>query len=348
MNNKKSSRQSANESHKYKAITICLVAMILILVVNIFCLSQQNVFADSRNIVETNFFGNIEEKDGCGVYTILNNIVDIMTFGIGISAAIGITIVGTKYLTAKGNEEQTRKAKHRMFQIVIGLAIYAVFYVGIQFLLPGSHVKETNCNVISDAELAKIRAEEEKAKKEAEKQRANNKSKTSSSSSSKNGTDLSKWFDAMKKQLDYMKNTRYGANYQSNFARAKTDGTCITYVSTSLQRLGVIPKNTYVWAGQSNRLTGTAANHIKKHKNTFYVFYPQKSVKQLKNTLKVGDIVAWSPNNGNHIMVFMGFNSKGNPIFNSWGSAGGKYKKEYSYYANRKVTMVIRLKKTSI
>ena len=161
-------------------------------------------------------------------------------------------------------------------------------------------------------------------------------------------TDLSKWFDAMKKQLDYMKNAKYGANYKSDFSRSKTDGTCITYVSTSLQRLGVIPKNTYVWVGQSGKLTGTAKEHIKKHKNTFDVFYPHKSVKQLKNTLKVGDIVGWNPNNGNHIMVFMGFNKKGNPIFNSWGSQGGKYKKEYSYYANRKVDMVIRLKKTSL
>ena len=232
-----------------------------------------------------------------------------------------------------------------MLEIVIGLVAYAVLYVGAQFLLPGGHFNDSGCSIISDEELAQIRAEEK-----AKQQEANKKASQTSPTKTKkdNKTDLSKWFSAMKTQLDYMKNAKYGANYKSNFERAKTDGTCITYVSTSLQRLGVIPKNTYVWVGESSKLTGTAASHINNHKDTFYVFYPHKSVKQLKGTLKVGDIVGWNPHNGNHIMVFMGFNEKGNPVFNSWGSAGGKYKKEYSYYANRKVDMVIRLKKTSL
>ncbi len=232
-----------------------------------------------------------------------------------------------------------------MLEIVIGLVAYAALYVGAQFLLPGGHFNDSGCSIISDEELAQIRAEEKAKQQEANK----NTSQTSPTKTKKdNKTDLSKWFGAMKTQLDYMKNAKYGANYKSNFERAKTDGTCITYVSTSLQRLGVIPKNTYVWAGESSKLTGTAASHINNHKDTFYVFYPHKSVKQLKGTLKVGDIVGWNSHNGNHIMVFMGFNEKGNPIFNSWGSAGGKYKKEYSYYADRKIDMVIRLKKTSL
>lgn len=103
-------------------------------------LINNSVFA-SDGIVETTFFGNLQDDgNGCGVYTILNLIVDIMTIGIGILAAIGITIVGIKYLTAKGNEEQTRKAKHRMFEIVIGLVSYALMYAFIQWLLPGGHL----------------------------------------------------------------------------------------------------------------------------------------------------------------------------------------------------------------
>ncbi len=325
-------------------ITILLVTILFASALTSSFIFQQNVFADSSNIVETNFFGNIKDDDnGCGVYTILNLVINILSIGIGLLAIIGVTIVGIQYLTAKDSTEQTKKAKNRMFEIVIGLIAYAALYAGIQFLLPGGFLNNSSCSVISDEELAKIKADEKAKETE---------SKTSSQSSSKTKkakeTDLSKWFDAMKKQLDYMKNAKYGANYKSDFSRSKTDGTCITYVSTSLQRLGVIPKNTYVWVGQSGKLTGTAKDHIKKHKKTFDVFYPHKSVKQLKNTLKVGDIVGWNPNNGNHIMVFMGFNKKGNPVFNSWGSAGGKYKKEYSYYANRKVDMVIRLKKTSL
>ena len=340
LTNIKKSRQSK--------IFILLVMIFFAFALTSSFIFQQNVFADSSDIVETNFFGNIKDDDnGCGVYTILNLVIDILSIGIGLLAVIGVTIVGIKYLTAKDSTEQTQKAKSRMLEITIGLVAYAVLYTGLQFLLPGGFLNNSSCSVISDEELAQIRAEE-KARKTASKTTPSSSSKTTKEKEKEKENNLSKWFDAMKKQLDYMKNTKYGANYQSNFERAKTDGTCITYVSTSLQRLGVIPKNTYVWVGESGKLTGTAASHINNHKDTFYVFYPHKSVKQLKDTLKVGDIVGWNPHNGNHIMVFMGFNEKGNPVFNSWGSAGGKYKKEYSYYANRKVDMVIRLKKTSL
>ena len=59
-----------------------------------------------------------------------------MTVGVGILGVIGITIVGIQYLTAGGNEEKTRKAKRRMFEIVIGLVVYVVFYAFLKWLMP--------------------------------------------------------------------------------------------------------------------------------------------------------------------------------------------------------------------
>ena len=59
---------------------------------------------DSSHVTETVFFGNVKDDgSACGVFTILNTVVDIMSIGIGILAIIGITIVGIKYLTAGGN-----------------------------------------------------------------------------------------------------------------------------------------------------------------------------------------------------------------------------------------------------
>lgn len=114
------------------------------------------------NVVETTFFGNMKDDgNGCGVYTILNSVVDILSIGIGILAVIGITIVGIKYLTAKGNIEQTKKAKHRMLQIVIGLVAYVLLYAGIQWLLPGGKLNTNQqCATISDQELAAIKEQE--------------------------------------------------------------------------------------------------------------------------------------------------------------------------------------------
>ena len=73
------------------------------------------------------FFGNVKDNgSACGVFTIVNIIVDTISIGIGILALIGITIVGTRFLTAAGNAEQTKKAKQRMFQITIGLVCFAL------------------------------------------------------------------------------------------------------------------------------------------------------------------------------------------------------------------------------
>jgi hypothetical protein len=40
-------------------------------------------------------------------------------------------------LTAKGNEEQVKKAKRRIAEIVLGLAAYVTVYALLSWLLPG-------------------------------------------------------------------------------------------------------------------------------------------------------------------------------------------------------------------
>lgn len=77
-----------------------------------------------------------DDGNGSSVMHILELVVDIMTIGVGILGVVGISIVGVQYLTAGGNEEKTRKAKRRMFEIIIGLAAYAVLYMALKWLLP--------------------------------------------------------------------------------------------------------------------------------------------------------------------------------------------------------------------
>lgn len=135
------------------------------------------------NVVETTFFGNLQDDgEGCGVFTILNSVVDILSIGVGILAAIGITIVGIKYLTAKGDIAQTKKAKHRMFQIVLGLVAYVLLYAGVQWLLPGGKLNTSQqCNTISNQELATLKAQEKQEQQEKAKQQKADSSSISSS-----------------------------------------------------------------------------------------------------------------------------------------------------------------------
>lgn len=96
--------------------------------------------AEGPNCVQTSILGNGEVCDngkGDSIEHILDLVVDIMTIGIGILGVIGISIVGIQYLTAGGNEEKTRKAKRRLFEIVIGLVAYALIYAVLNWLLPG-------------------------------------------------------------------------------------------------------------------------------------------------------------------------------------------------------------------
>ena len=78
-----------------------------------------------------------EGTEGEGITCILKTTVDILTVGVGVLGVLGIVIAGIQYLTSAGNEEQMRKAKRRIFEIVIGLAAYVLIYALLSWLLPG-------------------------------------------------------------------------------------------------------------------------------------------------------------------------------------------------------------------
>ena len=73
---------------------------------------------------------------GGGIICVVQLVVDILSIIVGVAGVIGIVIVGIQYLTSSGNEEKTRKAKRRLFEIIIGVAAYAVGYAVLSWLLP--------------------------------------------------------------------------------------------------------------------------------------------------------------------------------------------------------------------
>ena len=358
--------------HKYfkQATLVALLLLISLLIIHPVLAADSS----TKNVTETIFFGNVKDDDSaCGVFTILNTVVDVFSIGVGILAAIGITIVGIKYLTAGGNVAQTEKAKHRMFQIVIGLVAYAVLYVGSQWLMPGGKLDfGKRCATVSSEELAQIRAKEIAAKEaqrkkdeeEEAKRKINNTPSNSSSSTSKNNNSESalhqKWLSAIDDAAKYMKNTHYGSrykndpcgnNYWSNYKCAKYTGTCTTYVSIALQTAKLIPKNTYIYTDYGKISGSSAAVKALKNNKNVKILYPNKTIKQLKKegNIKAGDIVMYykyhDSNNGDigHIMIFKGFNKKGEPLFNELGGNGLKTNNLRNDYSWRKVTMIIRV-----
>lgn len=87
---------------------------------------------------ETNFFGCVkDDEEGCGVWLIINLGITILTYGVGIAATVGLVIAAIMYITARDDASQLAKAKTRILEIVIGLAIYAAMWSVASWLIPG-------------------------------------------------------------------------------------------------------------------------------------------------------------------------------------------------------------------
>lgn len=152
---------------------------------------------------------------------------------------------------------------------------------------------------------------------------------------------LRDWYEALRQQYEWSKNQTY--NWVTpTIASSKKEGTCVTLPAVALQRLGLIPSKGYVYINMTtHKITGRSADYVKKHTEFFTVLYPNKTWKDAK--LKKGDIVAWADPAG-HIMVYMGKDSNGHPLFDTMGHTRG-LNIRHSGYENRKINMIVRLKK---
>ena len=93
------------------------------------------VSAATCGSVETSLIECDEGGTG-GINHVLLLVLDIMSIGVGIVGVIGISWAGIQYLTAKGDEGQAKKAKRRIYEIVIGIACYVVVFGVMRWLLP--------------------------------------------------------------------------------------------------------------------------------------------------------------------------------------------------------------------
>lgn len=86
--------------------------------------------------VDTNIIGCSGGGDA-GVWSIIILVVNIMTGLVGILAMIGIVLFGIQYSTSAGDVGRTTKARRRLIEIIIGLAVYFSLYALMQWLVPG-------------------------------------------------------------------------------------------------------------------------------------------------------------------------------------------------------------------
>ena len=75
--------------------------------------------------------------ENSGIWGLLMLVLNILTTGIGIVATAAIAYAGFKYTTAQNNENQIKEAKDMIRNTIVGIVVYGLMYVGLQFLIPG-------------------------------------------------------------------------------------------------------------------------------------------------------------------------------------------------------------------
>ena len=97
-----------------------------------------------QNCVDTILFGQVcDNCDGGSILRILAIGTEILTAGVVVAATIGLIIVGIMWMTARENVAQVEKAKKRIFEIVIGLAVYGAMFAIVGFILPNAPTSDT-------------------------------------------------------------------------------------------------------------------------------------------------------------------------------------------------------------
>lgn len=144
--------------------------------------------------------------------------------------------------------------------------------------------------------------------------------------------------EACKVQADWMKNAKYEYEKNPTVPKSKVKGTCVTYESCVLQRIGLIPSGQSLWHDENGKVYGANSN--------FTVIYPKnKTLSQLKNELKAGDIVmdGSGVGSGSHVFILTGkWNGNKPVIWDNW--SGQKSKGAYTYDRDRHVIAIVRPK----
>ena len=150
---------------------------------------------------------------------------------------------------------------------------------------------------------------------------------------------IDKELAACKTQADWMKNAKYEYERNPTVPKSKYKGTCVTYVACVLQRIGILSGGQNIWHDEKGRVYGVNSKMT--------LTYTNKTLSQLKSTLKAGDIILdgdkYDTGSGSHIFILTGRWSGNQPIiWDNW--SGQKSKGAYVYTRNRSVFAIVRLK----
>ena len=99
----------------------------------------------AKNCIDTATFGEVcDDCHGSAIMQILTSVAAYMAGAVVILAVLGVIVAGYMYMTSAGNPTTQAKAKARISQIAIGLVLFSLMNVLIQFLLPSGLLNPTS------------------------------------------------------------------------------------------------------------------------------------------------------------------------------------------------------------
>ena len=305
------------------------------------------------------------ENEG-GIWHILNLVIQIFSIGVGILGVVGIMVLGTQVLSAKGSSDEVNKAKTRLLQIVVGLVLYAALFSLSQWLLPGGMMNSSLQSVGTTTQVKEMEAKLEEAKRKAAEARAKRESGDDSGSGGDSGSGddsgsgasgsttgktnseiVAELAKVAKNFADKNNRKEYQAAVKSTGAGGKSDTckklgkACGVFVSTVVR--SVLGINNFPMTSDS--IYRYAKNHSKKW----------KIIKASNGKPEPGDIVyetgggVWTShsgmvvnNNGKTVIAEASYPKGGasnstcsngsSPHVTSYTKAGGRYGRPDGYY----------------
>lgn len=116
------------------------VSVVAALAVAIACIliAPTPTFADGPKPCDDSMFAILGGLGLCekGLPGLLEFILGTLTFAVGVPAAGGLVWAGILYASADGNAEQVKKAKDMIRNVVVGLVVFAVMALALQWLFP--------------------------------------------------------------------------------------------------------------------------------------------------------------------------------------------------------------------
>lgn len=76
-----------------------------------------------------------QASNGPSVQSVIQNVIDLLLFLVGIIAVIVIVVSGFRFVTSNGDPQQISKAKDSIIYAVIGIVVAVMAYAIVNFIL---------------------------------------------------------------------------------------------------------------------------------------------------------------------------------------------------------------------